>query len=355
MQFYKGIEKFVKGKAVFVGIDIHDHRWAICFYCEGEVLERVRMRGNYPDLLRLLRNRYGEANCIRLVYEAGFSGFWLYRSLNRDGYDCIVTPPNRIPKTGQKIKTDKRDAETLARYLAVGILKQVTVPSTVAEAERRLIRRYKQLVKKQTRCKNQIRSFQHVHGLSKPDEIRCHWSRAYMQWLENLPFEEKSDIFLLHSMIQSYYHVRKELASVIRYLRKLAKSSKYMKNYKILTAVKGVGLITAMTFLLEIFDFTRFRNEKSFSSFLGLTPSQFSSGEHVRLGNISKEGNAHLRHVLVESAWTVIKHDPHLRDKYNRIRAKGTNGNQAIVAVARSLAIRLRACIVYQNEYHYAV
>lgn len=176
-----------------------------------------------------------------------------------------------------------------------------------------------------------------------------------MQWLSDLTFEYDSDSFLLNGMIRSYNHVRSELAELLKYLRALSNSIKYNKNYKLLFAVKGVGLITAMTFLLEIFDFTRFKKIDNFSSFLGLTPSQYSSGDHVRLGKITKEGNAYLRHVLIESAWTVIRHDPHLRDKYNRIRAKGTNGNKAIVAVARSLAVRLRACILSQKEYCYAV
>jgi transposase len=106
-----------------------------------------------------------------------------------------------------------------------------------------------------------------------------------------------------------------------------------------------------MTYLLELHDVTRFSSSKKLSSYLGLTPSQHSSGEHVRLGHITREGNSHVRRALVESAWTVIRHDPVLRDKYNRIRAKGSNGKKAIVAVARSLAIRLRRCLLDEIPY----
>ncbi|UCE17654.1 MAG: IS110 family transposase [Gemmatimonadota bacterium] len=97
--------------------------------------------------------------------------------------------------------------------------------------------------------------------------------------------------------------------------------------------------------------FQRFRKTTRFSSYLGLTPSQHSSGKHVRLGHFIREGNAYLRHVLIDSAWTVIRHDPHLRAKYNRIRAQGTEANIAFVAVARSLAIRLRRCLLDQRQY----
>jgi transposase len=155
-------------------------------------------------------------------------------------------------------------------------------------------------------------------------------------------------------MVQMLEHlalIRQELARLLRCLKELSTHVNYKDSYSRITKLKGVGLITAMTFLLELFDLERFKSAKDFSSYLGLTPSQHSSGEHVHLGRISREGNVHVRGVLIESAWTVIKHDPHLRDTYNRIRAKGTNGNKAIVAVARSLAVRLRRCLLDEQVY----
>jgi transposase len=286
-----------------------------------------------------------------VVYEAGFSGFWLYRKLVADGYDCIVTPPNRVPKSSDKVKTDKRDAEKLAQYLAAGILKAVAVPSPRAEADRRIGRRRRQLVRTQTRCKNQIHSFLHLHGHSKPDQTGTYWSKAYMEWLSRLEFECESDSFLIESLIDRYRSVRDELAKVTRQLRQLSRDPRYTDDFQRLIALPGVGLITAMTFILELFDLPRFKKTTQFSSYLGLTPSQHSSGEHVRLGRITREGNTYLRHVLIESAWTVIRHDPHLRAKFYRIRAQGTKANKAIVAVARSLAIRLRRCLLDQCQY----
>jgi transposase len=152
-------------------------------------------------------------------------------------------------------------------------------------------------------------------------------------------------------MLEHLAIIRQELARLTRYLRTLSQSPDYKNSYDHITKLRGVGLITAMTFLLELFDLVRFSNTRRFSSYLGLTPSQHSSGENIHLGHISREGNVHLRRVLIESAWTVIKHDPHLRNKYNRIRAKGTNGNIAIVAVARSLAVRLRRCLLDEIDY----
>ena len=351
MHYYKDIKQFVKGKAVFVGIDVHLNKWVLCSFCDAEVLEKMTIHSRYPILLNLLRTHYKEARFIHLVYEAGFSGFGLYRQLKRDGYDCIVTSPNRIPKSDNKVKTDKRDAEKLARFHAAGHLKSIAVPSPSAESDRRVLRQRNRWVKKQTRQKNEIKSFLFLHDITKPDFVKTSWSKAYMDWLGSLTFQYASDTFILRQMLEHLAQLRNDLAKLTQCLRALSRHHKYKENHLRITRLKGVGLITAMTFLLELFDLKRFKSTACFSSYLGLTPSQYSSGEHVRLGHISREGNVHLRRVLIESAWTVIKHDPHLREKYNRIRAKGTNGNKAIVAVARSLAVRLRYCLLHKVDY----
>jgi transposase len=350
MRFFKDIKKFVDGKHVFCGIDIHYKHLNLCFICDGEVIEKIKLPVDYVRL-KFLLSSYSTARKISIVYEAGFSGFWLYRNLTKDGYSCIVTPPSRIPKSGSKVKTDKRDAETLASYLAAGLLKSVCVPPNDIESDRRVIRRRAQLVKKQTRAKNHIMSFLHSYGLRTPTDIKTRWSNRYLMWLESLSFEEDSDAFTLLQLIKSYRDVRDDLAEVTRYIRQLSRNTKYEKNFKRISVLRGVGLITGMTFLLELFDLSRFKSAAHFSSFLGLTPAQYSSGEHVRLGHITRQGNAYLRRVLIESAWTVIRHDPHLREKYERIRARGTNGKKAIVAVARSLAVRLRRCLLDEMEY----
>jgi transposase len=350
MRYYKNIKEFVKGKKVFCGIDIHMNSWNICFYCDGEVIEKTKLPVDYTKFHFLLLS-YSTARELTIVYEAGFSGFWLYRRLSKDGYNCIVTPPNRVPKAGSKVKTDKRDAESLATYLSAGLLKKVVVPPVHAEADRRVVRRRAQLVKKQTRAKNHIRSFLHLHGIETPSAIKSKWSNRYLVWLDNLTFDFDTDVFTLSRMIADYRHIRDEVVAVTRYLRTMSKTETYANNFKHITALRGVGLITAMTFLLELFDVARFKNACHFCSYLGLTPAQYSSGEHVRLGHITRQGNTHLRNVLVESAWTVIRHDPHLREKYERLKARGTNGKKAIVAVARSLAVRLRRCLIDNCDY----
>ena len=166
-----------------------------------------------------------------------------------------------------------------------------------------------------------------------------------------MSFEYESDTFHLSKLLRDYLRLREDLREVTQFLHKLSKSPDYEKNYKCLSSAPGVGLITGMTLLLEICDFSRFRTGEQFASYLGMTPSQYSSGEHVRLGHITHQGNAYIRRVLVESAWTAIRHDPHLLEKYDRIRSRGENGKKAIVAVARSFAIRLRRGLLDGTGY----
>jgi transposase len=350
MRYYKNLEEFVNQKNVFIGIDIHYTHWELCFICDGEVVEKVRIKSNYSLLIMYLK-QYKTAKNIKIVYEAGFSGFWLCRKLIADGYDCMITPPNKAPRSENKVKTDKRDAQKLAYYLSANLLKSVYVPPKQIESDRKVIRRRSQLVKKQTRAKNHIKSFLHLHGIKTPEDISKNWSNNYITWLEGLKFEYESEHFTFSQLIRCYRYIRNEILELTKYLRNLSRTDKYYGNFNKLTSLRGIGLITAMTYLLELYDLKRFKNEKCFSSYLGFTPSQFSSGEHFRLGHITREGNAHLRRVLIESAWTVIKHDPFLRDKYERIKAKGVNGKKAIVAVARSLAVRLRRCLLDQTDY----
>ena len=351
MKYLKSTEKFVENKMVFCGIDIHKDHWNLCYFCDGEVVEKLRIDGAFKLLLRHTERLYSTARSVQFVYEAGFSGFYLYRQLNTSGYQCTVTPPNRVPSTRDKVKTDKRDAQKLAQYLASGLLKKVFVPPINSEADRQLLRVRNSTQQKLTRVKNQIKSFLHLYGITQPPEGTNKWTKGYLVWLKNLEFKQINLRFVLDQYLDEYHFHREKIAGITRRIRQLSKSDAYQAHFKRLVSCKGIGLITAMTFLTELVDMFRFPSALQFCSYLGLTPSQHSSGPHVRLGHITREGNSHLRRVLVESAWTVIRYDPILADKYKRIRSRGTNGKKAIVAVARSLAVRLRRCLLDEQPY----
>jgi transposase len=350
MRRLENTDEFVAGKVVFTGLDVHKKHWVACIMCDGEVLEHLTIAGQYGHLQKLLE-RYRAAARIHVVYEAGFMGSWLYRRLHSDGYDAMITPSAKIPRDGSRVKTDRIDAEKLCRYLSAGLLKRVYVLPESVENDRFLIRRRRQVVRNQTRIKNQIHSLLFLSGLARPAHITRNWSKAHLLWLEQIPFRHSGQRISLDLLLAEYESVAHQLRLIKRHLQELSKHPAYRDDYRRLTSVRGVGLITAMSFLLEIYDFDRFANEKHFGSYLGLTPSQHSSGSHVRLGHISRQGNSYLRGLLIESAWTVIRYDDHLAAKYQRIKARGTNGKKAIVAVARSLAIRLRRCLLDESDY----
>jgi transposase len=351
MQTMKNIEKFVENKMVFCGIDVHKNHWNLCYYSDDQILEKCRIQGDWNKLQNHTSRQYSSARQVRFVYEAGFSGFYLQRKLTTSGYDCMITPPNRVPHLGNKVKTDKRDAQKLAQCLAGGFLKSVYVPPKSVEADRQLLRLRHRTQKKLTRVKNQIKSYLHLNGIFWPKGNGNKWTKRYLAWLSELTFENETDRFVLEEYLNEYRYLRTRIAILTRRLRAISSDKAYEAHYKRLKSCKGVGLITAMTYLLELYDLHRFASGEKLSSYLGMTPSQFSSGKHVRLGHITREGNSHVRRVLVESAWTVIRHDPMLKEKYDRIRAKGSNGKKAIVAVARSLALRLRACMLNEEPY----
>jgi transposase len=351
MNYLKDIERFVTNKTVFCGMDIHKHHWNLCYFCDGMIVEKTQIPSHFDGLMKHTVQYYNNADQIRFVYEAGFSGFHLYRQLKAAGYECMVTPPNRVPSCKDKVKTDKRDAVKLAQYLSGGLLKSVYVPPLSIESDRQILRLRNDYQKKLTRVKTQIKSFLYLHGLSQPKSIISSWTKRYIVWLKEIEFDDSSLRSVLNHYLAEYHFYRDKIAELTKNIRALSRDEVYAPHFNRLVACRGIGLITAMTFLLELNDLTRFSSAKQFCSYLGLTPSQHSSGDHIRLGHITREGNAHIRRVLVESSWSVIRHEPFLRDKYNRIRARGTNGKKAIVAVAHSLAVRLRRCLIDEVPY----
>lgn len=352
MKYMNNIKYFVKNKMVFCGIDIHKHHWNLCYVCDGEVVEKLRIVGNWKILEANTKYHYDSARSVHFVYEAGFSGFYLYRHIKSSGYTCTITPPNRVPSSHDKVKTDKRDAKKLAKYLSAGLLKEVFVPPLSTESNRQLLRVRNGYQKKLTRVKNQIKSHINLYGLQWSSKDGNKWTKRYIAWLEGLDFEETNLRFVMDQYLIEYHFLRDQIAKLTNGIRELSRTKLYREHFQRLVSCKGVGLITAMTFLLELHEIIRFPSTEKFCSYLGLTPSQYSSGDHIHLGHITREGNSHIRRVLVESAWTVIRHDAHLRQKYNRIRVRGANGKKAIVAVARSLAVRLRRCLLDEVPYN---
>lgn len=355
MKYLKDIERFIENKEVFCGVDVHKHHLDLCYYCTGEVLERLRLSNSIDVVLSHTRRYYHFAASVHFVYEAGFSGYTLYRQLRSAGYDCIITPATRIPQMHDRVKTDKRDALKLATYHAKGLLREVYVPPLSVETDRQIVRLRSHYQKKVNRLKNQIKSHLHLYGKRWSKENGGYWSRRYLDWLSSLEFEESGLRYILDEYLLEYRFFSERLQLLNSKIETMSKKKTYHRSYNRLRSCKGIGLLTAMTYILELYEINRFASGDALGSYIGLTPSQYSSGEKIRLGHITREGNSRVRNALVESSWTVIRFDPFLRAKYDRIRSKGTNGKKAIVAVARSLAVRLRSCLLSDELYDASV
>jgi transposase len=180
------------------------------------------------------------------------------------------------------------------------------------------------------------------------------WSEAHVHSLETMVWEYPALEVSMKALVALFRYLDGELKAMDEELEALAQTDKYRERIGLLMQIPGLGLYSAMTILVELQDVERFRRAEHLSSYLGLTPSERSSGERIRVGGITRCGNAHLRTRFVESSWTLIRYDLDVRKTYERIkRQTGGSGKKAIVAIARRLALRVRRILLKQEGYHY--
>jgi len=337
-----------KGKTLFVGLDLHRNSWHLTVVAEDEIIFSFNMPPE-PDTLLKFLSRY-QKNVIRVVYEAGCFGYSLYRLLNDSGIHCIVTPPTLVPiECGNRVKTDRRDSKKLALLLSKNMLKEVWIPSKQLLAHRQVLRTRQQLMKDRIRLQQRILGELCFHGVpvAKP---RGPWSAKFIKQLK--------DIIFADSYLQQSFWVKLEqldqqnlsLEQQTSLLKELSKNELYAKHCQLLQTVPGIGLISAMTIVLELGDISRFGKAEQLAAYAGLTPAQYSSGEHIRMGRITRCGNSSLRAILTEVSWTAIRKDPELKAVYDNIRSR-REAKKANIAVARRLLLRCRRILLDQRPY----
>ena len=346
----KGKKINFKGKMVSIGIDVHKKSWSITALVEEEIVMAITLsRPSYDSFMKVLSRFKG--NHVRIAYEAGPCGFDLYDRLTADGIECIVTPPSLIPvESGNRVKTDKRDSFKLARYLENNMLKQVWVLSPEERAHRQLVRTRRQIVHHRSDVMRQIKSFLLFYGIDIPFKNTQHWTGAFMKWLRQLDLGSEYLHRSLKTLLDLYEYLDEEKKRLTRDVLELAEEEKYAQSVSLLTTIPGIGPLSAIEILVEIQDITRFRTANKFAAFLGLTPSQYSTSDFIRMGHITHAGNVRARTALVESSWILIARDPAMRSKYERIKQR-RGGKRAIVAVAKSLSARIRRILLNQVPY----
>jgi transposase len=348
----------------YVGLDVHADTIAVAV-CEGR--GEVRSLGtipNRPEAIRKLVKRLEPVSTLRVCYEAGPTGYALYWQLAGLGVKCEVVAPTLVPvKAGDRVKTDRRDAEKLARCYRNGDLTAVWVPDAAHEALRDVVRAREAAKKDELRAKHRLSKFLLRHGQRRPEGVTA-WTKRYWSWLSTVRFEYAAQ----EATLLDYRTEVERAADRIERLEKaideaVQDAPAQMKAViEALQALRGVAKITATTLVTEVGNFSRFMKPKLMMGYGGLVPSEHSTGNSTKRGSITKTGNAHLRRVLVEAAWA-YRHKPRLggknkkrqegvseeikaiawkaqqrlHNRYWRLTAKGKIPGKAITAVAREL------------------
>jgi transposase len=333
---------------LFIGIDVHLVSWTVTIRTRDVELKTVTMAANCTALEAFLRPYMGHP--LQVVYEAGYFGYSLCDFLQSKRIDCVVTPPNLVPDSaGNRVKTDKKDSRKLAQCLSNGELKRVYVPTAEERSARMVSRRRRQLIADRVRVQHRIKAELRFHGITIV-EPRAQWSACYRDNLGRVTFHDRWGTESFQQLLTEFDHLTGQIASQNRLLNELSQTDRYRDRVKLLRSIPGIGPIGAMEFLLELQDISRFHTAKALAAYLGLTPSQYSSGEHTHMGSITRTGKPSLRGQLVESAWILVAKDAGMRTRYERLRAR-TGGKRAIVAIARRLALIARRVLLSREPY----
>jgi transposase len=290
----------------YVGLDVHKATVCVAL-AEGGRNSEVRQLGvfeNRPDILIKMATRLGKGGRrLSFCYEAGPCGYGLHRLLTDRGHDCVVEAPSLIPiKAGDRIKTDSRDALMLAKLHRAGELTPIWIPDAGHEAMRDLIRARATAVRVLSKAR------QHLQGFLLRHERIYHgaraWTLAYRRWLTTVRFDHPAQQIVLQDYIHAVHDAEARRDRLTRQIEDLLPGWSMAPVVNALQAMRGVALVVAITVVAEVGDFQRFTNARQLMAYLGLVPSERSSGSSIRRGGITKAGNALARRALIEGAWT---------------------------------------------------
>lgn len=328
---------------LYAGMDVHTTNYTISCYSmeEDATFGQVQLEPDYLEVIKYLqrvKKMRGDDCEIICGYEAGCLGYSLYHQLNDAGYKCVILAPTTIPSTATRVKTDKRDAQKIARCLAYHTYSPVYVPSDDDNAVKEYIRMRDDEKIHVKGLKQRIIAFYTRHG--KSFSGKSTWTVAHMTWLKSLRF---GNTVLDEAFNEYLVLLTQSLATVERYDRRiteLANKDQYKEKVKMLCCLIGISIISALSLIVETGDFNRFAAAEQYASFLGLVPGEHSSGDARHRSCITKAGNQHLRRLLTEAAQCYTRGRPGLKTKG---LCKKQEGNTAeVIAYADRANIRLK-------------
>ncbi|MBX2925120.1 MAG: IS110 family transposase [Chitinophagaceae bacterium] len=337
------------GKVINCGLDVHKTNWKVNARMDGIEIATFSQDPDTVLLKKHFEKHYPGAE-LRVVYEAGFCGFEIQRSLTALGIECIVVNAADIPTSDKdrKRKDDKRDARKLSQELSKGELKGIYIPGREMQAARTLVRQRYRLVQDQTRWKNRIKHLLMNNGIRIAAEER--WSTRYINKIKEMNVDFPALKRAVDIAIGQYLQIRHILKETTMAIRAMSKQAPFLEVQGYLQSIDGVGLITGMVIQTEIEDINRFKRFDSLCDYVGFVPDIYSSNDKTKVRGISKRGNSFLKEVLIESSWILIRKDPAILMKYNEYRSR-MNANKAIVRIGKHLLSRIR--FLWRNEQRY--
>jgi transposase len=349
----------------YVGLDAHKVRIHVSVLFpnrpEAVAWEIANEGGAVRRMVKkVVREAPGE---VRFCYEAGPCGYALQRQIEASSSNvvCVVVAPSLIPrKPGDRIKTDRRDAKKLAELYRAGLLTEVLPPTPEDEAVRDLVRAREDAKQDQLRCRHRLSKMLLRRGLMCPG-VKA-WTQAHWKWLKAHRFEDAVDQVVFDDYLLALEHVDERLCSLDSHIKLVGQRERYSQPVGWLRCFRGIDTLTAVSIVAELYDFNRFPTARQLMAYLGLVPSEFSSGNRVVRGGITGAGNQHVRRLMVEAAWH-YRHRPsptalkkrregqpaaviaiadraqqRLNRRFHRMTGRGVISTKVVVAVARELA-----------------
>lgn len=359
--------------STFVGLDVHRKDIVIAMLAEGSsgpIEWRIEHESSAVQKMAKKFERLGRGK-ICCVYEAGPCGYALQRQLQGLGIACDVVAPSMIPiRPGERIKTDRRDARKLAELARAGLLTVVRPPTEDEEAVRDLCRGRDDARLDLMRARHRLGKFLLRRGRVFGKGGQSGWSQAHRWWLGQQTFERPAERIMFEDYLLSVEQTEARRRSLELHLEDFAQEPRYKTAVGWLRCFRGIDTITALTLIAELHDFRRFRSPSQLMSYLGLVPSEYSSGTRQHRGTITKTGNRHVRRLLIEAAWH-YRHKPRIGEalrrrrhgqpaaivaladkaqlrlcrRYRRMERRGKHATKIVVAVARELVGYLWAAL----------
>jgi transposase len=340
---------------VFAGLDVSKKSIAATFTGRQGFIRSLQMPHNVEYLLNHVRKHFVDQK-IAFVYEAGPTGFGLYDGLAAQGYRCLIAAPSMIPKVpGNRVKTNRLDSRGLSESLRGGQIQSIHVPSPVYRELRHLTQLRDTVVRQAAAHKQRIKALLLFEGIEFPPAAAGRqWTLRVKAQLRKLECS-RTVRFKLDQLLDNLEFSEKQVLSSTKEIRRFCKEdAELSQSIAYLMSIPGIGWIVASQLLARIGGWRQIENVRQLGSFLGLVPTENSTGDTVDRGSITRAGDGRLRSKLIQAAWSAIRQDPELREFYRSVcrrNGPGKGPRIAIVAVARKLSTRVYAVLKNQRPY----